>query len=590
MSLESLTPLGGEASEASEASPVSLESLTPLGGEASEAKSKAIAKMVEDYASDEDFTYGAIRSYQQEAFDWLFRKNDHINVAGHFYRFEGTHYKKCEKAPLVKRVSTYLNGYIEKVKGIEICTRANPESTNSVLAWAAQRLGVSVNEINPDGLNCANGVVKINPDGSHSLVPHDSSQLYTFVGSKYDPDINPTDCDRLLECLEPAQREIFLRTIAAALCLPTVRAKIGRIKGLLLHGDGNNGKDALRAAVACILGEGMTGKTLTDFKVYDSGRKFPLAGLENSLCNWASESASDIEIDKLQGLKQVITGDPIDIEYKGIGQWGLTPRCVFLANCNKLPTISKSSESLTSRFCVIEFRKTFKRNANARKNELEADSRFKYDADFIANNVAPALLNKLLERLPLILLEGIDYGGTEGELKPRSANHLTRFIHEQGITFSANSDSKMRVKDLWELLETWYVDNGILEFQNNIPVWDELPAGDKPCKLSQHLFARLAEIFPGIGKGRFTSDSDAGLKGQAYFTGIAVGEPKAETTDSEVVDTIPVVDSLVTVLDSPSEKVKVNKAGTGYVGVQLEIQDSLPLSPYLVNLLLGALD
>ncbi|MCC3447468.1 hypothetical protein [Microcoleus sp. PH2017_09_SFU_O_A] len=38
-------PLGGEASEASEASPVSLESLTPLGGEASEAKSNSISQV-----------------------------------------------------------------------------------------------------------------------------------------------------------------------------------------------------------------------------------------------------------------------------------------------------------------------------------------------------------------------------------------------------------------------------------------------------------------------------------------------------------------------------------------------------------------
>jgi putative DNA primase/helicase len=82
------------------------------------------------------------------------------------------------------------------------------------------------NTLKPDGLNSSSGVVKINPDGSHSLVPHDPKQVYTYVGCKYDPDIDATDCDRLLECLEPSQRKIFLRTAAAALNLKLVRSKL----------------------------------------------------------------------------------------------------------------------------------------------------------------------------------------------------------------------------------------------------------------------------------------------------------------------------------------------------------------------------
>jgi putative DNA primase/helicase len=103
--------------------------------------------------------------------------------------------------------------------------------------------------------------VKINPDGSHLLVPHDPKQIYTYVGCKYDPNIDLRDCDRLLECLEPSQREIFLRTAAAALNLKLVRSKLtGRgVKGLLCHGEGSNGKDTLRAVLAAVFGRGMTG-------------------------------------------------------------------------------------------------------------------------------------------------------------------------------------------------------------------------------------------------------------------------------------------------------------------------------------------
>jgi putative DNA primase/helicase len=123
-------------------------------------------------------------------------------------------------------------------------------------------------EVNPGGLNCSNGVLKINPDGSHLFVPHDPKQVYTYVGCKYDPNIDLTDCDRLLECLEPSQREIFLRTAAAALNLKLVRSKLtGRgVKGLLCHGEGSNGKDTLRAVLAAVFGRGMTGRSLSDFK------------------------------------------------------------------------------------------------------------------------------------------------------------------------------------------------------------------------------------------------------------------------------------------------------------------------------------
>jgi len=46
-------------------------------------------------------------------------------------------------------------------------------------------VAVDPNTINPDGLNSSSGVVKINPDGSHSLVSHDPKQVYTYVGCKY---------------------------------------------------------------------------------------------------------------------------------------------------------------------------------------------------------------------------------------------------------------------------------------------------------------------------------------------------------------------------------------------------------------------
>lgn len=299
-----------------------------------------------------------------------------MSIAGQIYRFTGSYYELRSEATEKRRILNWLKTYSEKGKGgVYRRNRANSGSVNQVYDWMVLGLAVDIETVNPPGLNCSNGVLKINSDGSHTITPHDPKQVYTYIGGKYDPDIDATDCDRLLECLEPQQREIFLRTIAAALCLPLARLKRSRVKGLLCHGDGSNGKDTLRTALVAVLGRGVTGKSLKDFQIYDTGRKFPLAGLENSLCNWSSENADAVKLDKLQSLKQFITGDELTIEHKGRGEYPYKPEAIFLANCNVLPSISSDAEAIRSRYCILSFKKTYVVGASAGKGELEADPR-----------------------------------------------------------------------------------------------------------------------------------------------------------------------------------------------------------------------
>ncbi|WP_333224531.1 hypothetical protein [Microcoleus sp. Pol14D6] len=238
------------------------------------------------------------QNYVQKAVDALYSDTPWVSIAGQLFEFTGTHYELRTEATEKRRILDWLSTYSEFVRGKYRCNRANSASVNEVYSYMLLAVAVDPNTINPDGLNTSKGVVKINPDGSHSLVPHDPNQVYTYVGCTYDPDIDSTDCDRLLECLEPSQREVFLRTAAAALNLKLVRSKLtGRgVKGLLCYGEGSNGKDTLRAVLAAVFGRGMTGKSLSDFKSYDNGRKFSLAGIEGSICNWASENTAKVDL------------------------------------------------------------------------------------------------------------------------------------------------------------------------------------------------------------------------------------------------------------------------------------------------------
>jgi putative DNA primase/helicase len=481
------------------------------------------------------------QNFVLKAEEALYAEGHWASIAGQLYKFTGSYYELRPEAIEKRRIRDYLSNYSEMVRGVPRKKYANSASINQVYDWVIAGFAVEPNTINPEGLNSSSGVVKINPDGSHTLLPHDPKQVYTYVGCKYDPNIDPAYCDRLLQCLEPSQREIFLRTAAAALNLKLVRSKLtGRgVKGLLCHGEGSNGKDTLRAVLAAVFGRGMTGKSLSDFKSYDMGRKFNLAGIEGSICNWASENTAKVDLDGIQSLKQFITGDPLDIERKGKDSYEYKSAAIFFANCNKLPSITGGTAAIDDRYGILRFDKTYARNADASQGELEADPRFKDDEKFILEQVAPAMLNKLLERFPLLLSEGIDYMATRDAMREaqQESRHLWQFVRDLG--YEAGKGERIYAKDLWIELQEWYQEVGILELEYNDKgkeklVWNDLPnQWDKPVKAINQLYARLCEIFPKLEKHRHTEAQLEGqVVGSAYFLGICKQKAESKETAS----------------------------------------------------------
>lgn len=495
------------------------------------------------------------QSYVHKALDALYSDGVWVSVAGQLLEFTGTHYELRPESTEKPRIFDWLRTYSEFVKGKYRCNRFNSASANEIYNTMLGTVAVDPNTINPDGLNSSSGVIKINPDGSHTLVPHDPKQVYTYVGCKYDPNIDSTDCDRLLECLEPSQREIFLRTAAAALNLKLVRSKLtGRgVKGLLCHGEGANGKDTLRTALAAVYGNGMTGKSLSDFKSYDMGRKFPLGGIEGGICNWASENTAKVDLDNIQSLKQFITGDPLDIERKGKDSYEYKPAAIFLANCNKLPSITGGTAAIDDRYGILRFEKTYAKNAIASEGQLEADPRFKDDDKFVLDKIAPAMLNKLLERLPLLLSEGIDYRATKDAMQKaqEESRHLWQFVREVGI--EVQPGSRIFIKDIWELLTDWYLAIGTLEVEERDKgkdklIWHELPNKyDSPVKAINQVFARFAEIFPKIKKLQYNDRDQMERRAQWYLSGIGFAK-SASTSVNIALPALPVDTERLTAL------------------------------------------
>jgi putative DNA primase/helicase len=273
---------------------------------------------------------------------------------------------------------------------------------------------------------------------------------------------------------------------------------------LLLKGDGNNGKDTLREAVAALYGyQGTTGCTLSDFKAYDDGRKFPLARLKNSRVNWATENANTAALDKIQSIKAFLTGDTLSCEGKGKDETDYNPTAIGLFNVNDTPNMKGTLEAIASRWGILLFLKTFKEGADPAKGEIEADPRFKYDPAFLKQEVLPAFLNQVLAALPELMTTGIDYSCTQQALEDiqRENSHLFQFAQDVGLTFDPNST--VTAGEIWNQLEQWYLNNGTLTYEQSSSgkkakaIWQDQPRkSDGNVKAVNQVIRRFQELFP----------------------------------------------------------------------------------------------
>ena len=467
----------------------------------------------------------------QAAFQFLYGDKPWISVNGILYEWMGTHYTKREDVTERKRIANYLNKYCVGKK----FPYAKPGFISMVLDWAKSLLGLHPDEINPSALNCTNGILKINwvaiapnlhPIPKYELIPHspDFYFLYEPIVT-FDQKADPSHCNKMLEALDPEQQDIFLKTIGASLDLATVRRFKGRsIKALLCKGHGSNGKDTLREAVAALYGyHGMTGAGLDDFAQYDSGRKFPLAKLIYSRVNWASENGNAASLDKIQSLKAAITGDTLSHERKGENESEFNPQAILLFNINDVPRLGASLEAIKSRFAVLSFDRTYKVGADPSKGEIEADSRLKYDPEWVKENILPAFLNKVLQGLTDLMVNGIDYNCTERALDEiRCQNgHLWQFASDTGLTY--NPDETLSAQELWEVLEAWYLNNGTLTHEEDNKgkvknIWEEpMNKSDKLIKTKNHVIAGFLKIFPKASRVVMDSkNGKTGIKGLCF--------------------------------------------------------------------------
>ena len=531
--------------------------------------------------------------YTQKCVQALYSEQQWRAIDGQLYRWDGKYYQKASNGRERKRISDWCYSTpVQMGQGWKYAY-ATANHVDNIWRWLLDYFSFPSEEVNPPGFNCLNGVVKIKWSGKKvtwELVPHDPKIVYTYISEvKFDPHADSTECDRMLSCLDPPQQKLFLQTIAAALDLKTIRKYRGReVRALLCKGHGNNGKDTLREAVRMLFGHALTNATVSDFAAYDSGRKFSLAKLEGALINWSSENSSFNNLDRLQSLKAAITGEPLDMERKGVDEHEMMLATVFLFNINEAPNLKAAMEAIKSRWAVLSFNKTYKQNADPNKGEIEADSRFRYDPNFLKEKVCPALLNKLLNALSTVMRSGIDYSCTEEAIQSiqEETNHLWAFAREVGLDYCTGG--RIYIHDLWDLLFRWYINNGTLEIISENgkekKIWHDQPRrSDKNVKAPNQIYQRFAELFPKIKKKR---DTLPGTRtGQFYLSGIAINsnaEANIEAVEANIEATIEAVSPMERHIEAV-EAIKPTLAEIKKMTEQLSWEDRQQLISFLTQ-------
>jgi phage/plasmid-associated DNA primase len=437
------------------------------------------------------------------AFKHLFNEGvGYRSINDSLYWYDNGVYQKVEKLSIQKQILSYFKEYYPKY--------ADMRSVKDALGCVVTLCNTDASQVNPSGLNCSNGFLKLIYDEATNqihpeLIEHSPDIFCTYKSAViYDPEATSTILDKALdEMLDVDHQSILLKNIAASLALPIVRKKhIRAVKLLMLIGEGSNGKDTVREWLSLLYGRhGMTSVSLQAFRDADRGRLFGLAPLSTSRINWSSENVN-LPLSDCQSLKAFATGDPFWVEEKNVQGRPLEAQSVALFNVNEEPKFDIQKEAVLSRYGFVVFPYTFKQRPNSQDpNEKLGDPRLKEDSEYIIKNILPALLNRLIVELNNVLKNGIDYAATQYMFQDilESNSHMATFIRESGLD-KCPLDQGLLASRIYDIYRSWCEENGFItrNYYSGGYSYTDPSQRDPVIKHANKIKSSLSNFFSGL--------------------------------------------------------------------------------------------
>jgi len=239
-------------------------------------------------------------------------------------------------------------------------------------------------------------------------------QIPVSYRMSFDSQNNQFSCQRIMKFLnEIVSDRRDIDTILDFLALALWR-EMKYHKLLLLEGNGRNGKGTLCKVITRLFGyENVSSESLDQLL---NGR-FSSSQLNGKLVNIDADISKEIS-KKLGMLKKLTGNDQISAEEKFKASFNFVNHAKLILVTNELPEIKEDTIAIFSRLLIINFSKTFIKNANPNLiDELTTEEELS------------GLLQILLKRLPRVFKTGISYSKSIESLEQYQLrmNHVKYF-------------------------------------------------------------------------------------------------------------------------------------------------------------------
>lgn len=317
-----------------------------------------------------------------------------------------------------------------KIKIKEECEILANECYNSlvseVIGTVQRRTYVQRSEFDnyPTLLNLRNGILDIE---KKEVKDHNPEYLFRIqLPINYNPDAKAEKIIKFLnEILEPEYIDWVLDFIAYCLV-----KNCKQEKAMMLIGEGGNGKSTLLRLLELFLGSDNVSHNSIHELEYD---RFAKANLDGKLANMHADINSN-EIKKTSILKQLISGDSIEVQKKNQNPYTLKPFAKLIFSANQMPEVNEEREAFFQRWLVVDFVNSFRGTDRENKNLID---------EITTDEELSGLLNIVMDRMSKLLSnDGVFKNAPNGsELKQtwkEHANSVESFINNQ-IVFEQES-------------------------------------------------------------------------------------------------------------------------------------------------------
>ncbi|WP_449460379.1 DNA primase family protein [Streptococcus suis] len=238
------------------------------------------------------------------------------------------------------------------------------------------------------------------------------------------------DFDKWLESIAVNDKEVV--SLLWQIINEAINPNRTRKKLVLMVGDGNNGKGTFQDLLENLIGR----SNISNLKPDQFGKEFYLASLEGKVCN-IGDDISNKYLDEVSDLMSVASGDPVQVNKKGIQPIEARFRLLCIFSGNELPKARNKTTGWYRRLCIIPFKADF----NGQKERPEIKERYIKDK----------------ELLEWVLFRVLNLPDFEQFIEPKSVKEM--------LTKYKNDNDYIKV---W--VENFYIANGWHEV-NHVPMF-----------------------------------------------------------------------------------------------------------------------